>query len=246
MDDPRDFLRSGLELFNQGRLVEAEELIEAGLERFPDEGDLWQLCGLLRHRGGDASGACAALETASVLVPLAPSSCCALADCYVRMGRRALARDLYRQLAGDVRCPTALLPAVASGLGSLGDDEAALGACRELARREPGCHEAHFGIGFYLRRLGHPPAAAIPPIARAQELAPRLPLYRVALAGLLTGVGRQEEAYDLLRGVDPRLVGCRCCLGRMMAIFQHAGDRSRLDACRAQAEWIAGREGTAP
>ncbi|MBX6312449.1 MAG: tetratricopeptide repeat protein [Isosphaeraceae bacterium] len=246
MGEPLAILKRCLEWYHEGRIPEAIALAEEGLAQSPDDGGLWQIYGLLRRRIGDVDGARAALETASALMPLDPPARCALADCYALTGKTELAGDLYRQLAGDARCPTALLPAVASGLGSLGDDEAALGACCELARREPGSHEAYFGIGFYLRRLGHPPEAAIPPIARAQELAPGSTLYRMVLAGLLAGIGQREEAYDLLRGVNPRLVGCRCCLRRMMAVFQHAGDRPRLDACRAQAERIAGAQGTPP
>jgi Flp pilus assembly protein TadD len=237
-DRPRDVLGRCLGLFHQGLIPEADRLAEEGLESSPDDGDLWQIKGLLRQRMGDFAGARSSFETASLLVPLSPSARCALADCYARTGQAAPARDLYRHLAGDGRCPTELLPAVASGRGGVGDDEAALGACRELVRRDPARHEAHFGVAYYLRRLGHPAEAALPAVARAHELAPSVPLYRVALASLLAHAGEHEEAYDLLRGVDPRSVGCRCCLGRMMSVFLRAGDVARFGACRVRADRI--------
>ena len=219
MDRPRDVLGRCLELFHQGLIAEADRLAGEGLESSPDDGDLWQMHGLLRQCLGDFTGACSSLETASLLVPLSPSARCALADCYARTGQAALARDLYRHLTGDDRIPSELLAAVASGLGGLGDDEAALGACRDLVRRDPTRHEAHFGVAYYLHRLGHPAEAALPAVALAHELAPGVPLYRVVLASLLAQAGEHEEAYDLLHGVDPRSVGCRCCLHRMMSVF---------------------------
>ena len=246
MDRPRDVLGRCLELFHQGLIAEADRLAGEGLESSPDDGDLWQMHGLLRQCLGDFTGARSSLETASLLVPLSPSARCALADCYARTGQTALARDLYRHLTGDDRIPSELLAAVASGLGGLGDDEAALGVCRDLVRRDPTRHEAHFGVAYYLRRLGHPAEAALPAVALAHELAPGVPLYRVVLASLLAQAGEHEEAYDLLRGVDPRSVGCRCCLHRMMSVFLRAGDLARFGDCRAQTEQIASPERGAP
>lgn len=235
---PGGVLGRCLELFQQGLIAEADRLASEGLDSDPDNGALWQFHGLLRQRQGDIDGARTALETASLLVPLSPSGRCALADCYARTGKRELARDLYVHLANDIRTPPELLPAAASGLGGLGESEAALDVCRELIRRDPSRHEAHFGVAYYLRRLGHPLEAAVPPVSRAHQLAPNVPLYRIVLASLMTKLGDHEEAYDLLRGVDPQSVGCRCCLTRMMTVFSRAGDHTRFDACRAREEMI--------
>ena len=173
-----------------------------------------------------------ALETASLLVPLEPASRCALAECHARAGRKELACDLYRQLGRDEKCPTTLLPAVAAGLGSLGQNEAALAACRKIVRRDPEHHHAHFGVAFYLRRLGRPLQAVIAAVSRAHELRSRVSLYRLSLAALLDHSGQREEACDLLRDVDPTAVQCRACLRRAMAIFQEAGDWERFEAFR--------------
>ena len=173
MGEPQEILQRCLELFNEGRISEADVLAEAGLRRSPDDGDLWQMYGLprqrrrRRRRGLCGAGDGRSARAAGLLIPLR------LADCYARTGRIELARDLYRHLAGDNRCPTALLPAVASGLGAIGDDETALDVCRELVRRDPTRHEAHFGMAFYLRRLGNPPEAILPVVARAHSWSPR-------------------------------------------------------------------------
>jgi len=212
------------------------------LEDHPNHGGLWQLLGLIHRQLGDWYGSLAALETASALVPLERASRCALADCYARLDKPALALDLYRHLADDPSCPTAILPAVASGLGSLGEDRAALAVCRRLVAAEPDRHEAHFGVAFYLRRLGEPLRVAMPMVERAHELAPAVPLYRVSLASMLDVLGRRDEAYEPLREVDPRAVGCGCCLRRMMDIFLNAGDSARLADCRRREQATHGPE----
>jgi Flp pilus assembly protein TadD len=239
---PQDVLDDCFELAGRGRFSEAEELAGEAVRSYPDDGRLWQLHGLLLHRMSEFVRGCSALETAGLLVPLEPSSRCALADCYARTGHAELARDLYRGLSGDARCPTELLTAVASGLGGLGDHETALETCLELIRRDPEHHQAYFGVAFYLRRLGRPARGVLPAIQRAHELAPESPLYRITLAAILDHIGRREEAYELLRVVDPAVVQCGCCLHRMLVLFRNAGDLPRSVACRKQID-RAGRSG---
>jgi tetratricopeptide (TPR) repeat protein len=232
MNEPEDVLRRCFELYHRGELAHASELSEHALHKFPDDGALWQLDGLVRRDRGDFDGARRALEMASVLIPLNPGAQCALAECYARAGQTGLARDLYRDLARSGRAPTPLLPAVASGLGSVGDSESALEVCRELSRREPTQHEAFFGMAFYMRRLAYPVEMVIPVVARAHELAPQFIPYRVLLASLLASIGEYQEASDLLRDIPPDSVRCRSCLRRMMTIFRLAGEHTLSDACR--------------
>lgn len=196
------------------------------------DGDIRQREGLLRHRLGDFLGARSLLESAAHVGSIQPVSRCALAECYARTGCVETASRLYRELADDADCPTEVLPDVASGLGGLGEYEAALAACREIIRRDPGHHQARFGVAFYLRRLGSPPDAVLPDASRAFELAPEVPLYRIALAVLFDMVGCREDAYDLLRDVDACAVPCRYCLQTATAIsarraIAHASERSR-------------------
>ncbi|WP_422925688.1 tetratricopeptide repeat protein [Singulisphaera sp. PoT] len=224
MDPHRDLVQQCLALTQRDRFEEAVQLAESFVQQDQDDGHLWQLLGLLRHRARDMEGAREALETSSMLVPLEPAARCALADCYARTGYRELAVDIYNDLAADMMCPLELLGAVASGLGSLGQNEYALEVCRTLVRREPNSPEGHFGIAFYLRRMGASIAVALPAASKAQELAPHVPLYTVALASMFSHLGRNDEARELLRDLDPKSVTCRCCLQRMSAILHRGGE----------------------
>jgi len=232
MSQTGDILSRCFELAGAGRLDEAGDLAESALSEEDENGLLWRFVGLLRHQAGDFAGACGALETAQLLVPLDPATNCALAECLARTGCRGLAGEIYRTLASSDRTPERLLPTVAAGFGYLGEYTSALGVCLDLTHRSPEFPEAHFGVAFYLRRLGKPPEAALPFIVRAHELAPDVALYRISLATLLDHGGRREEAYDLLRGVDLDNVSCRCCLRRMTMIFLAAGDANRGETCR--------------
>jgi tetratricopeptide (TPR) repeat protein len=235
MSQSGNILSRCFELAGAGRLDEAGDLAESALAQEDENGSLWRFVGLLRHQAGDFAGGCHALETAQVLVPLDPASNCALAECLARTGCRGPAGEIYRDLATCDRTPERLLPAVAAGLGYLGEYSSALEVCLDLTRRSPEFPEAHFGAAFYLRRLGKPPEAALPFIARAHELAPDVAIYRISLAMLLDHGGRREEAYDLLRGIDLDSVSCRCCLRRMTTIFLAVGDAERGEICRRRA-----------
>ena len=216
------------ELAQEGRIEEAVALAEQATRHCPDSGNSWVALGRVRYRQRDLLGACHALETASLLIPLDPPTRSILAECFARTGHRELARHMYEALAGDARTPDRMLPAVAAGLGYLGEWGAALGVCLELARRAPALPEAHFGVAYYLSKLGRAPESILPIVARAHELAPDVPLYRISLATLLDHVGRCDEARDLLHGLDLDAVSCRCCVQRMKTIFfapdpPHAG-----------------------
>jgi len=232
MGEGGDILKRCFELAGAGELDEAGDLAEQALASEGENGLLWRFVGLLRHRAGDYQGARHALETAQALVPFDPSTSCILAESLARTGHAGPAREVYQALAADENCPETLFPTIAAGLGFLGEDGLALDACLELIRRVPEHAEAHFGAAFYLRRLGRPPEAALPYVARACELAPGVDLYRISLATLLDHAGRRDEAYELLRGIDLDGVSCRCCLRRMTTIFLAAGDAARGSACR--------------
>lgn len=232
MDRGGEVLSRCFELAGTGRLDEAGDLAEQALEWEGDDGGLWRFVGMLRHQAGDFRGARDALETAQALVPFDPEASCALAESLARTGRVGPALEVYDGLTADERCPEGLMPAIAAGLGYLGDDRRALDVCVELIRRRPDHAEAHFGAAFYLRRLGRPPETALSFVARAHELAPREILYRVSLAALLDHAGRRDEACELLRDVDLDGVSCRCCLRRMTTIFLAADCSARRETCR--------------
>lgn len=219
MPEHREFLDRCAELSRAGRRGEAETLAEDWTRERPDDGAAWVTLGLLRYQRRALFGAAGALETAGTLIPLDPPARLALADCFARTGQPGLARLVYVELASDDRVPDRLLPPVAAGLGQLGEFGLALGVCLELTRRAPHLPEAHFGVAFYLRKLGRSPESVLPIVARAHDLAPGVPLYRVSLATLLDHVGRRDEARELLRGLDLDAVSCRRCIQRMTTIF---------------------------
>lgn len=236
MDHDQAVMSRSAELAMAGRLAEAERFVESAVRSDPEDGNLWRAVGHFRHRVGNFDGARDAFETASLLVPLDPATRRALAECFARTGHLELASDGYRSLATDPACPSELLPAVAAGLGQIGEFGPALGVCLEMARRDPGLAEAHFGVAYYLRRLGRPAEVVLPIVARAHELSPDVPLYRVSLATLLDHVGRREEACELLCDLDLDSVSCRGCLRRMTTIFLAAGEDRRGEICRSRAE----------
>ena len=203
----------------RGELTAAARAATRFTVAYPDEGSGWILLGQIRHRQRDLIKACHALETASLLVPLGPPTQATLAECFAGTGYPDLARSVYLAMATDDRTPENLMPAVAAGLGLPGEYGLALRVCLNLTRRSPALPEAHFGVAFYLRKPGRPPEAVLPVVARAHELSPVTPLYRVSLATLLDHVGRRDEARELLRGVDLDAVLCRCRVQRMTSIF---------------------------
>ena len=211
-------------LAGRGDHAGAEALAIRCTESTPDDGAGWVALGLLLYRRDEFAAACSALETAGCLVPLEAPTRTILAECFARTGYPDLAKHVYLALAADARTPPRLFPGIAAGLGWLGEYGAALEVCIDLTRREPAHAEAHFGVAFYLRRLGRPPEAVLPVVARAHELAPEVPLYRISLATLLDHVGRRDEARELLHGLDLDAVSCRCCVQRMTAIFWQAAD----------------------
>jgi len=240
-----DSVRRCLELLETGEAAEADALLAAALERAPENGLLWQLRGLLDRRQGKLDDALRALETASMLVPLEPPALCALGDCYLACRKLDLARWIYQELADRPDCPTALLAPLASGLGSVGDFERALAVCQEMIRRDPARHEAHFGVAFYRRRLGQPVRDVLPAVRKAQELEPNSTLYRVTLATLLDHLGETEEAFELLRDIDPASIRCCRCLKRAATIFQKAGSELGRET-DADADMGAERNGGHP
>ncbi len=81
-------------------------------------------------------------------------------------------RELLKTLADDEATAIDVLPMLAAGFAHLGDFENALAMCHRSADLEPNNPEAHFGIAFYLRRLGYPASVICPPPARRSSWLP--------------------------------------------------------------------------
>lgn len=231
MKSASEIFRAGLTLLQQGEVRRAADLAEEALEDFPDDGPLWELLGVAEQRDGRHVAAREALETASLLKPLDIGARFCLAEAFAATELPDLAIFVYRMVSDDLRTPIWLLPRVASQLGQMQAYEDALHVCRTILSRDATRHEAHFGVGFYLRRLNGDRTEILSAINRAHELAPRVSLYRVVLASLLQETGQHEEAYDLLRNLPPELIGCPESLRRMMTVFRTAKDLDRMLNC---------------
>lgn len=234
------FCRS-LSLFQQGQRDESEVLLRSGLEQFADAGCLWQLLGLVQENGGAWREALTSLERASHLIPLEPPASFTLAMCYLRDDQRELGVLLLRRLAVREQTPTWLLPVIASNLGGLGEYPAALAACRRILRRDATRHDAHFGVGFYYRKLGLSAARCLEAFLRAHALAPRVGLYRIVTASLLEDEGETDEAWELLRGVDINEVRCPAALRRMMHLFASKRDVTGWGRCQMRLDQLGDR-----
>jgi Flp pilus assembly protein TadD len=231
MAEPDEHFNLGMMLLKRRDLHAAISLAQDGLQSFPDDGDLWELLGVSQYHAGDHAAARDSLEHASAIQPLDLGARYCLAGAYERTGLRDVAVFVYRLIADDERAPTCLLPKIATRLGQMTEYSAALDVCRIIVGREPNHHGAHFGIAFYLRKLGDPMEQVAPQLARAHELAPEVALYRVALASLLQELGDTEAACDLLRDVSLDSLGCTCLLKRMALFFRLAGETQRAQDC---------------
>lgn len=218
-------------LFNRQEYDRSATLARQSLERYPDDGRLWQLYGTSLWALGAHGAALAALETATSLAPLYPLPQRALADCYARAGKKELALTVYQHLVASQRCPSSLLPSVAAALNCLDAYELALQACRTLTDRDPTHHQGFFGTAYYLSQLGAPPEELLTPLAMAMDLAPDMLHYRINLAFVWAELGDLSLAHELLGPIAIEQVASPCWLIRMHTIFERVGDHLRSLQC---------------
>jgi tetratricopeptide (TPR) repeat protein len=222
---------AGVSLLKHGFLRDAADVAEDALEVYPDDGPLWELLGVACQRDARHMEAREALETASLLKPLDTGARFCLAEAYAATGLYDMAVFVFRMVSDDPQTPTWLLPRIASHLGQMQEHADALEVCQLILKRDDARHDAHFGVGFYLRRMGAPVTQVLTSIMRAHELAPEVSLYRVVAASLLEEQGQHEDAYDLLRGLSPETIQCPESLRRMMTVFRTARDLQGLWDC---------------
>lgn len=116
MDDSFDRIR---DLYEGGELSAALALIKRHLVRRPDDGRAWELAGLIQFATGEYSRSVAAIERASVHIPLRPAARVCLGHGYGKIGRRTLSRDLLAGLIRNESVSVPLLLQVASGLDAI-------------------------------------------------------------------------------------------------------------------------------
>ena len=226
-------LRTAISQYNARNYDRALALVDAALSRQPEHGRLWELRGLIQHGRGEPQAALDALETASALVPLRPASQAVLAACYAAIGRRELARDVYCQVAALPYAGSGLLLEIAAALNDLGTAALAVRVCREASQRDPDAAEPYYDLSYYLGRCGAPLELVESLARRAIGLAPERVSYRVGLASLLYRARRADDAYQVVGRLTARQIreiGCRCCLERVIEVYEAGGDalRARL------------------
>jgi tetratricopeptide (TPR) repeat protein len=180
-----EYFRAGFRLLGCGRNDRVVELVQEALREFSNDGSLWELLGVGLYRLENLTAAIHALETASLLKPLDTGARLYLAMAYAARGKQDLAVFVYLLIGDSPRTPIWMLPRVARQLGELERFSDALHVCRTIVARAPERHEAHFGIAYYLHRLGADRSQVISSVSRANELAPDKPLYQAVLASLV-------------------------------------------------------------
>ena len=224
----------GQRLCEQRRWTELQELLAVAIEQFPENGRLRELQGLAEHARQRFASALAALEMASLLVPLSIDAQLAMAAAYRATGKPEDARSILGYLASRQDLSTRVLPRLAAQLGQLGEYQRALEVCRVASERMPERDESYYGMAFYMIRLRYPLECILPLLRYAISLAPRCRLYRVTLVNLCSIAGRWSEAYEAACGLPVADVTCLNCLNKLLAVFVQVRDHQRRDACLAQ------------
>ncbi len=243
MESLQEVFCTSLALFHAGDVERAGTILTDGLSRFADASCLWELQQLLQHDEDRWSIVTLTLERASYDAPLSPEASFTLALCYLRQSKTDLGALLIRRLAIAPNTPLWLLPLVASQLGTLHEPAHALKACRRILDSDASRHDAHFGVGYYLRMLNLPRSTYRAAFQTAHELAPHVSLYRVVLAGILEADGELDEVRELLRGVNPAEVRCPGTLRKMMQLHSVIDNRRGVEQCRSQLNRLGSSRG---
>jgi tetratricopeptide (TPR) repeat protein len=234
MDEVEERLHTAQSLLADGRLTEAESLIDDLLTKHPESGAAWCLKGDLRRRQKDHAGCARALEEGSRYHELTAEQQLHLAEAYAELGRKDLAVWLMRDVPQKPDSNDCVVLKTAAALGRLGESSAALELCLVIRERSPDRAEPAFGVAYYMNRIGKPADEVLPHLRDAHELDSKSTMYRVSYALCLHCLGRSKQAYELIADLDLRKVEWPHCLTRLMEIFAASGDQSRYLDCQAR------------
>lgn len=230
----------------QGRILQAceqcqfelaLELTQWGLNDNPDEGSLWELQGLIQYSLRNFPEAVDALERATLLKPLTDSARICLGQAYGRIGLIELSTDLLKGLVSKESLTAGLLLQLASALDELNHPEFALQACRRATSQDPLNAQAYYDMGYYSGRCGCPPHVTESLARKAISLNPENIHYQVGLTSLLVRHNRTQEALIIVRHYSAEQIEqihCRCCLTRILELFEFLGDDQRISLCRSR------------
>ncbi len=222
-------------LINQDRFHEAKQVVDRELDSQPDNGRLWELKGMIHHLLEEFRQSVAAIERASLLIPLSPASRVMLGLGYARIGKQVLSRDLLTSLleSGDLSIDWRLQ--IASALDALGYPDLAVHGCRGAIEQDPLSAQAYYDMAYYTGRCQRPPHVTESLIRKAIDLGPDRAQFRIGLAALLIETDRAWDAYQAVRNLTHAQIdnlNCQCCLTRISDLYDAAGDYRRSVLCR--------------
>jgi len=230
-------LQLARDAFEQDHFDLARRIAGALVRKRPEDGRAWELKGLIHHARKEFNEAVSALEAASLYVVLNPAASVCLGQCYGRIGRTALSRELLAPLISEPRMTPELLLQIATGLDAADDPRRAMAAARTATERDPFFAQGFYDMGYYAARCGHPPRIVESLARRALSLEPQNLGYRLGLVSFLLKARREDEAYGLvsrLTNEQIEMVHCRCCLERVVQMFESRGDYRRAVVGRQQ------------
>lgn len=220
-----------------GEYQKAFGLLHTHLQENRDDGRAWELLGVALQVVGDFEGSVSALERASLLVPLVSNARICIAMGYGKLGRTQLSRELLTALIDDVSMTADQLTDVATGLDFVDATGMAVRACRRAIELEPESAHPYYALGYYASKCGQPAEYVVSLAHKAISLDPGCVKFRVGLASLLTKLSRSDEAYVVVKDLSDEqidLIDCRCCIERIIPLYDAAGDVRRAGLCRAR------------
>ena len=222
-------------LFMNGVVPGALELLGFQLEMCPDDARSLELRGVILHSIHSFVEARRSIETAGLIRELSAPALLALADCYWFTSEKEMAAAIFRSLAKRANLPEHLLSGLAMGLGRLNDFHAAIAVCKRGVIADPMCHQARYGVAFYMSKAGYPPEFVFPIVRKMVELAPTVFHYRMSMATLLCRMNNPSRAYLTVADAsfdELQTVHCGCCLERLIGLYETALDKQRATKCR--------------
>lgn len=217
-------------LFQSGFIRPALDIITVELNLHFDQGELWLLRATILHSQGQWMSALAAVETASMFIPLDPGGQLVLADCYSHTGKQELALLAYEHLLQIDSLPVDYYAGLYAGFKRAGKLKLALTASRKAIDLSPENDEAYFGMAHCMSILAYPPRQITGVLRKAVELAPDKPHYRISLVIQLALTKRHSEAYGILTHAADDVftsITCECVVRKLLDLCAWAGDETR-------------------
>ena len=223
--------------YEHGRYRLAVQFAEYAIARDPENAVALRVLGQALVQRREIAGGIDALERSSLLRPLGWDAHIDLACAYGTLGKRKLSRDLLMQAGISERLNATQLLRVAAGLASADEPSLAMEACRLAGVKSPDFAEVHYQMGYYALGCGYPVSVTESLIRHAVGLEPNNIHYRLGLASLLSRIGRNVEAAEVVSSWLPdglAAITCGSCLKRIANLFFDLGDEIRARQAAAR------------